>query len=91
MLNEECPNSKGKNLKVFFTDAFELGEPYDKTTEAMTQLYTYAATIEDFKCDQTAAVVVGDWDKQFALIVKKFNNLYDKLDGDYKKTYQEKF
>ena len=24
MLNEECPNSRGKDIKVFFTDAFEL-------------------------------------------------------------------
>ena len=51
MLNDECPESRGKSIKVFFTDAFEVrADGNDKTSEALTQIYTYAATIDAFEC-----------------------------------------
>ena len=92
MLNEECPMSKEKNIKVFFTDAFEIEEDTsDKTSENLSQLYTYAATCDDFCCEQTASVVVGDWMKQYDSIVKLFNENCERLDGGYKKGYLKKF
>ena len=64
MLHEECPASKEKNIQVYFTDTMEFGEPTDKTTESIRQMYTYAATKGDFDCDKTAAVVCNDWEHQ---------------------------
>ena len=62
MLEEECPASKGKNVQVYFTDTYEVREDgSDKTSEALTQLYTHAACLDDFCCEQSAAVVCGDW------------------------------
>lgn len=87
MLNKECPTTKDRNINVFFTDAFEIREDgQDKTTEALTQVYAYAATLDDFCCDQTTAVTCGDWEKQYGTILNTFNENRARLpkDGGYK-------
>ena len=94
MLHEECPNSKGKNIQIYFTDTLEISEDGDdKTTESMTQLYALAGTMDDFDCDKTAAVVCADWEQQDEKLTKRYNDLLDRLpsEGGYKKNYRKTF
>ena len=94
MLHEECPNSKGKNIQVYFTDTMEITEEGDdKTSESLTQLYALAGTMDDFDCDKTAAVVCADWESQIENLMKRYNDLYDRLpaEGKYRKNYRKTF
>ena len=94
MLHEECPNSKGKNIQVYFTDTMEITEEGDdKTSENITQLYALAGTMDDFDCDKTAAVVCADWESQIETLLKRYNDLYDRLpsEGNYRKHYRKTF
>ena len=52
MLNKDFPNSRGKDVKVYFSDAFEINPDCDdKTSEVMKELYDYAKNLDDFQCE----------------------------------------
>ena len=94
MLNEECPASKDRDIKVFFTDVMDIEEDRsDRTSETLMQIYTYAKLKPDFACEQTVAVTCGDWEKLYGQHVKLFNDNLDRLprEGGYQKLYKDKF
>ena len=41
-IHEEFPDSRDKNLTVYFTDVFEIGEAHDKTTGVMAEIVAHA-------------------------------------------------
>lgn len=97
MLNEECPASKGKHIGVFFTNSFEITEAKeDRTSEALREIWTFAATLEDFACSNAEAVKVADWEAQYETLYNKYLNLInripiDGIDGTYKYRYKRTF
>ena len=59
---ELCPDSKGKNIKIHFTDVFEMNsDGSDPTSKVLQEFYTQATKKDDFDCAQTAAVSVTYW------------------------------
>ena len=49
--------------------------------------------MDDFDCDKTAAVVCADWEQQDEKLMKRYNDLMDRLpsDGSYKKNFRKTF
>lgn len=57
-------------------------------------MYTHAACLDDFCCEQSTAVVCGDWQSQYNALVDNYNDNMErvlKYGTEYKKAYQEKF
>jgi hypothetical protein len=49
-IHEDFPASQREDIRFYFTDVFEIGEDYDRTSAVLADLITHAQGIPYFDC-----------------------------------------